>query len=262
MNSSFAFASLAPTVLQTTPASEHAQPDRASSTTVRKLTATSIISPIRRGESSSISLHVQPPRTSESSWLGPIVDEVAPGSPREISLGYNNAVTWFSARNVSMARVPVRSDEIWELITDPDTLASLTPLVASIEASGSHWRWALDGIEGLGVKVEAVFTERMEFIGERRIVFTHDPPAGERERAGVEGTYDLEPAGTTATDLKIDLTLSVDLPLPSLSRGAVEAVLGSTMRRTGQRFASNLYEEVGLDPSPVAVTERRVPGAQ
>ena len=136
VNSSFAFASRAPTVLQTTPASEHAQPDRASSTTVRKLTATSIISPIRRGESSSISLHVQPPRTSESSWLGPIVDEVAPGSPREISLGYNNAVTWFSARNVSMARVPVRSDVIWELITDPDTLASLTPLVASIDVGG------------------------------------------------------------------------------------------------------------------------------
>ena len=154
-----------------------------------------------------------------------------------------------------MSTVPVRSDEIWQLITDPGALADLTPLVRSIEATGSQWEWALNGIEALGLKVEAVFTERMEFIDQRQIIFTHDPPIGSRERAGVEGVYDLTSNGRKATNLQVDLTLLVDLPLPGLSRHAVERVLLSTMRATGQRFASNLYEQLGLDPATVSVTE-------
>lgn len=164
-------------------------------------------------------------------------------------------MTWFSARNISLSTVPVPLDEIWDLITDPQILADLTPMVATIEASGSQWRWALHGIEALGLKVEAVFTERMEFIDQRQIIFTHEPPAGERERAGVEGVYDFAPVGPEATDLKVDLTLSVDLPLPRLSRQAVERVILSTMRATGHRFATNLYELLGLDPAAASVTE-------
>ena len=164
-------------------------------------------------------------------------------------------MTWFSARNISMSTVPVRSNELWRLITDPGALADLTPLVRSIEATGSQWEWALNGIEALGLKVEAVFTERMEFIDQRQIIFTHDPPIGSRERAGVEGVYDLTSNGRKATDLQVDLTLSVDLPFPGLWRHAVEPVLLSTMRATGQRFASNLYEQLGLDPATASVTE-------
>jgi carbon monoxide dehydrogenase subunit G len=164
-------------------------------------------------------------------------------------------MTWFSARNISISTVPVRPDEIWQLITDPTTLADLTPLVRSIEATGSQWRWALNGIEALGLRVEAVFTERMEFIEQRQITFTHDPSAGSRERAGVEGVYSLTPTGRKATDLQVDLTLSVDLPLLGLSRPVVEPVLLSTMRATGQRFASNVYEQLDLDPSTVSVVE-------
>ena len=164
-------------------------------------------------------------------------------------------MTWFSARNISMSTVPVRSEEIWQLITEPGMLADLTPLVRSIEATGSQWEWALNGIEALGLKVEAVFTERMKFIDQRQIIFTHDPPTGSRERAGVEGVYDLTPRGRKATDLQVDLTLLVDLPLPGLSRHAVEPVLLSTMRATGQRFAANLYGQLDLDPATVSVTE-------
>jgi carbon monoxide dehydrogenase subunit G len=164
-------------------------------------------------------------------------------------------MTWFSARNISMSTVPVRSAEIWQLITDPGALADLAPLVRSIEATGSQWEWALNGIEALGVKVEAVFTERMEFIDQQKIAFAHDPPTGSRKRAGVEGVYHLSPNSGQATDLQLDLTLSVDLPLPGLSRHAVEAVLRSTMRTNGQRFASNLYEQLGLDPATVSVIE-------
>jgi carbon monoxide dehydrogenase subunit G len=164
-------------------------------------------------------------------------------------------VTWFSARNISVSTVPVSSQRIWELITDPHMLASLTPLVRSIEASGSVWTWTLNGIEGLGLRVEPVFTERMQFTEGRQIVFTHEPLRGVHERAAVEGTYDLTPDGERSTGLKVDLVLSVDLPLPGLSRPAVERVMHSSMRLTGKRFASNLYEELGLDPADVTITE-------
>ena len=135
----------------------------------------------------------------------------------------------------------------------------MTPLVRSITASGHHWRWTLNGIEGLGLKIEPVFTERMEFTDQRQIVFTHDPPPDSHERAAVEGIYDLTPVGDDATELQVDLTLSVDLPLPSLSRMAVERIMHATMRATGQRFASNLYERLGLDPDDVAITELPTP---
>lgn len=165
-------------------------------------------------------------------------------------------MTWFSSRNVSLSTVPAEVDAIWDLITDPDMLAELTPLVTSIEADGSLWTWALAGIEGLGVKIEASFTERMTFTERSQIVFAHEPAAGSKERAAVEGVYDLEPDGNDATRLRVDLTLKVDLPLPRLSRKAVEGVMGSTMRLTGQKFAENLYEHLGLDPATVDITEQ------
>ena len=168
-------------------------------------------------------------------------------------------MTLFSSRNISLSTVPVRPEKIWPLITDPESLASMTPLVRSITASGDHWRWTLNGIEGLGLKIEAVFTERMEFTDQRQIVFSHDPPANAHERAAVEGIYDLTPVGDDATELQVDLTLSVDLPLPSLSRMAVERVMHGTMRVTGQRFASNLYERLGLNPDDVEISELSPP---
>jgi len=158
-----------------------------------------------------------------------------------------------------MSAVPVPVDELWPVITNAETLGSLTPLVRSIEDFGDHWRWTLDGIEGLGMKVEAVFTERMEFVDQSQIVFSHDPPANVRERAAVEGVYDFTPVASDVTELKVDLTLSVELPLPRLSRMAVEPVMHATMRATGQRFASNLYAHLGLDPSDVAISELPVP---
>lgn len=164
-------------------------------------------------------------------------------------------MTVFSARNASSSTVPASVDEIWQLLTDPDTLASLTPLVQSIEASGSHWTWTLNGIAALGLSVDAEFTERMEFTEGRQIVFSHDPPADANELAGLEGVYDLTPVDEGTTHLAVDLSLSIDVPLPGLSRRAVEGVLQSMMQATGKRFAANLYEYLGLDPSTVNITE-------
>jgi len=170
-------------------------------------------------------------------------------------------MTRFSARTISSSTVPVSADTIWEILTDPTALAELTPLVRSIEASGPQWLWTLNGIEALGVSIAPTFTETMRFVDGRRIVFEHDPPPGTKEQAAVDGVYDITPTpGATreSTDLEIDLTLSVELPLPRLARPAVEQVIKSTMRLTGRQFASNLYERLGLDPATATIDERRV----
>jgi carbon monoxide dehydrogenase subunit G len=164
-------------------------------------------------------------------------------------------VSQFSARTISASTVPVPSGQIWEILTDPKALAELTPLIRSIEASGPKWLWTLNGIEALGMKVEAAFTESMEFIDGRQIVFTHDPPEAKKELAAVDGIYDVTPAGPESTDLRVDLTLSVELPLPRMARPAVERVVLSTMRMTGRQFASNLYRQLGLDPKTAEIAE-------
>lgn len=158
-------------------------------------------------------------------------------------------MTTFSSRNRSTAVVPATRQQIWAIVSDPVALAELTPLVRSIEAHGDRWRWHLSGVSALGVSVAPGFTERMLFTEGARIEFHHDPPEGVHERAGAEGTYDLADAEEGRTRLAIDITVEVELPLPRVSKRAVERVMASTMTRTGDRFARNLYARLGLDPS-------------
>ena len=157
----------------------------------------------------------------------------------------------FSSRNVSTATLPVPRGAIWELVSDPDTLAELTPLVASITVAGDRWCWTLAGISALGVSTAPSFTERMNFVRESLIEFDHDPD--EPERAGATGTYRLDALDPSTTRLHIDITLCAELPLPGFSRGAVERVMAATMRRTGDAFAANLYHRLDVDPGAVVV---------
>lgn len=159
----------------------------------------------------------------------------------------------FSSRNISRADVPAPRQAIWEVLTDPDALTELTPLLEGITVNADHWCWKLGGIKALGVEVAPSFTERMTFDEPSRITFRHDPPAGAAERAGAEGTYDLVERGPDATQLSIDITLHVELPLPAMSRRAVERVMSSTMARTGDVFAQRLYGRLGIDPTTVIV---------
>jgi carbon monoxide dehydrogenase subunit G len=160
-------------------------------------------------------------------------------------------VTTFSSRNQSTAVVPADRDAIWKILSDPSALASITPMVTSITAEGDEWTWKMSGVAALGVSVAPTFTEQMGFTEGTRIDFRHDPPA-KNERAGVNGTYDLADAKDGATELRIDLTMCVELPLPRAARRAVEKVMASSMARTGERFARNLYERLGLDPDDAA----------
>lgn len=159
----------------------------------------------------------------------------------------------FSSRNVSRADVPAPRRAIWDVLTDPGALAELTPLLEGITVDGDHWCWKLGGIRALGVEVAPSFTECMTFDEPSRITFRHEPPAGAAERAGAEGVYDLIARSADATQLSIDISLHVELPLPTVSRRAVERVMSSTMARTGEVFGQRLYRRLGIDPDTVII---------
>ncbi len=162
-------------------------------------------------------------------------------------------MTAFRSRNHSVATVPVAPEAIWAVLIDSDLLARLTPLVDRIVPTGDRWAWTLAGISGLGLEVAPTFTERMTFVPISRIDFQHEPPPGTNERAGVNGKYQITRAGESTSKLGIDLSLCVELPLPSFSRRAVEKIMAATMQRTGDAFAKNLYRHLGIDPASVSI---------
>jgi carbon monoxide dehydrogenase subunit G len=157
----------------------------------------------------------------------------------------------FESTNISESDVPVTRDQIWEIITSPDRLARLTPIIDRISANGDIWCWQLKTVSALGAKVTPSFTERMTFDEGHRLDFEHTPPSGSHERAGATGTYTLDdlPDGS-GTHLYVHLTLAVELPLPRAASRAVEPIMAASMARTGQRFAENLYRELGLPGKP------------
>jgi carbon monoxide dehydrogenase subunit G len=153
-------------------------------------------------------------------------------------------VTRFEARTSSTERLPVGPEPIWEVLTSPDLLARMTPLVNRIdEVDADHWRWHLASIAGVGVAIDPCFTVRMDFEEHERIDFSHAPRGN--ERAGADGIYTLEEVAG-GTDLCVDMTVHVDLPLPAVSRRAVTRVMHATMERMGERFAHNLYDHLGI----------------
>ncbi len=160
-------------------------------------------------------------------------------------------MTRFESRNLSEADVPAPPSALWEVLSSPDLLARFTPLIREIRADGDLWCWQLSGISALGVEVAPSFSERMTLVDQERIDFRHDPPSGASERAGADGTYTLAPLDGEAARLFIDITIWVDLPLPKVSRRAVEKVMAESMERTGDRFAANLYRHLEIDPSRV-----------
>jgi len=151
----------------------------------------------------------------------------------------------FSATTDTEAVVAAGREAIWAVLTDPEVLPRLTPLLHRIDTDGDLWRWELSSIRVLATSVAPSFTEQMKLDPPRRIDFTHAPPPGRRERAGAEGWYLLEEV-TGGTRLRISLTLSVDLPLARAARPAVERVMSSVMARTGERFSANLLRHLGL----------------
>ena len=149
----------------------------------------------------------------------------------------------FSATKTSEATVDHPRDLVWAVLTDPDAVARLTPMVASITPTGDRWRWQLTHIPVLGTSFDPAFTEEMSYEEPRRITFRH-APEGE-ERAGTDGRYDLgEAEGGDATHLRIELKVTVDLPFPGLARPAVQAAMHGVLTAMGAGFARAMDKEL------------------
>jgi carbon monoxide dehydrogenase subunit G len=149
----------------------------------------------------------------------------------------------FSARKTSQATVAHPRDLVWEVLTDPDTVARLTPMVRSITAEDDLWHWQLARISVLGQSFELGFTEAMSYDPRSRISFSHRP-RGE-ERAGTEGRYDLSDADDQkATHLRIELEVTVELPFPRLARPAIEATMQGVLAAMGSGFSRSIEKEL------------------
>jgi carbon monoxide dehydrogenase subunit G len=150
----------------------------------------------------------------------------------------------FTTSNRSVATVTAEVHEVWEVLTDPDLLARLTPFLHSVTEHGEHWVWQLSRVPVLGAHFSFTFRERMDFDEPHRIDFTHDPAPGSEEAAGVMGYYALAPHAK-GTHLETSMTITVDLPFPGLVRPAVTTAMRGVVAIMGQRFAHNLLHHLG-----------------
>jgi len=152
----------------------------------------------------------------------------------------------FSARTHAEAVVLAPQQDIWDALVDPTLMAQFTPFLKKITADGDHWVWEMSGIDVLGVKVAPSFTEKMTFAEPDRIEFKHDPPSGEKEKAGVEGWYQLSPAADgEGTSLVTELEITLELPLPKAAGRAVRATMSKVIDTMGDRFSKNLLDHLG-----------------
>jgi carbon monoxide dehydrogenase subunit G len=155
-------------------------------------------------------------------------------------------MTWFSATREISAVVTADRERVWSVLSDPAAVAQLTPLVRRIDVDGDHWTWAMEEIPGLGISLAPSFTVLMEEQEPERITFTHDPPEGRRERAGVEGTY-LLAEHEQGTRLAMDLAVRVDLPLNRLAKPAVRTAMDGVLAGMGRGFSRNLLDRLDAD---------------
>src|SRR5690349_15139422 len=100
-------------------------------------------------------------------------------------------MTRFTSSTQSEAVITADRDRVWEMLTDPDTVARLTPLLQRIEVDGDLWIWHMGSIPGLPVKFAPTFTERMKQTPKERIEYEHAPREG-KEPAAVKGWYSLD----------------------------------------------------------------------
>lgn len=142
-------------------------------------------------------------------------------------------------------RISTTPDRVWAVLTDPQLLAQLTPLVDTITPDGDLWRWRLTRISGLGMSAAPQFTTLVRLQEGRRIDF--EPPPGARDRASAAGFLTVQPEGEE-TVVAIDVTATVDLPLPRAMQRPVRALMYRTMRAGGTRFARNLVAHLGDPP--------------
>lgn len=133
-------------------------------------------------------------------------------------------------------------EAVWPVFADPHQLAALAPLVDRIAAEGARWRWHLTGINRLGMTAAPVFTTLVAVDG-TAMDFAPDP--ARQERAAARGRLEVVAAADGGTRVLLDLTATVELPLPALAERGVTRVMYTTLKAGGTRFADNLVAALG-----------------
>lgn len=142
-------------------------------------------------------------------------------------------------------RITTTPDRVWAVLVDPALLARMTPLVDVIIVDGERWRWRLITLSGLGMTAAPQFTTVMRLDVGHRIDF--EPAPETDDRASASGFLTVEADGED-TVVAIDVTATVDLPLPVVMARPVTRVMFSTMKAGGTRFARNLLVHLGDPP--------------
>lgn len=149
----------------------------------------------------------------------------------------------FRSTRRDVAEVPHPVEAVWDILVDPDAVARMTPLVESIEVDDQgRWVWSLRRVPLPGHLLDLTMVEEMTFTPHTRIEFSHGP-LERGDRAGAEGYYALEPLDG-ATRLSIELTITVQAPLPRLARAAVEPTMQRVLTHMGNRFAAAMLAEL------------------
>lgn len=143
-------------------------------------------------------------------------------------------------------RIRTAPEDVWAVLVDPVLLARMTPLVDAITVDGDRWRWQLTKVSGVGMTATPEFTTLMRVEEGRRIEFEPAPEAD--DRASARGFLTVEADGVDHMVVAIDVTASVDLPLPRAMARPVTRVMFTTMRAGGSRFARNLLAHLGDPP--------------
>lgn len=166
-------------------------------------------------------------------------------------------IATFSTRLIATDRIHAPFDAVWALFSDTERLAALTPLLAEIRPDGDRWRWRMVGITRLGITAAPAFTTLMD-IHDTGMRFRPDPQ--HPEPAAATGEIRVEPKGSGSTQVTLDLTATVELPLPRMARSAVQGAMNATLRAGGRRFTANLLTALG-DPEDDGLQVRSAPVA-
>ncbi len=157
-------------------------------------------------------------------------------------------MTRFTATTESQAVVTADRAKVWELLTDPEAVARMTPFLRRIEVDDDLWIWHMSNVPGLPVAFEPTFTERMTFEPMELIDYEHAPRGG-REPAAVTGWYRLADHDQ-GTQLSIYLEVCAALPLPKMAGGMVTRVMTQVMERMGDRFSQKMLQELDAREVP------------
>lgn len=167
----------------------------------------------------------------------------------------------FSQTVLSDDQIQIAPEALWEVLVDPDLLAELTPLVDRITQLEDRWTWRLVTVNALGMRAAPEFTTLIRLHDGTRIDFEPDPSA--EERASAEGFLTVGPDGDGGARIAIDVTATVELPLPTVMGRPVRRVMFQTMKAGGTRFARNLLAHLGNPPHrglDVRAVDREGPG--